>query len=543
MRLRLFLICLIIVIFSLAGGLGLQYVQAVWTEPGATPPNDNVAAPVNVGGLAQTKVGDLTIGGNFTVNGTSGGNVCHLVGGTWYSCPGTANAFVDEGNSGFGPTAVLGTIDNVPLSFETNSVGRMYFDTSGKVGIGTTGPLATLHISGARSGVGLTRSLFIDDTWSNSTVGGGREGLSITANSTNTGAGNIDITRGLMVNNPTLTGAHTNLVGIGIAEQTAGVNNTDLIIGSGGSYNNPTGNFALYSASTRNSYFAGSVGIGTASPSAKLVVEGGQAIFNNSGGNEYIVINSAGSSQASVILQRAGTTKSTIYNNSTVDALVLTDGANTDTMAIKSGNVGIGLMSPDYKLVVAGVSPRTYIYPTNLGGNPELDFGDSAYTNHWGIYRANDDSSNQLRFWYGARLSGVGENNVTMTAAGDIDSRRCFGPVYVGQTAATYNGARGGYTSANALCAASVSGSHVCTTSEILETIKCNQPSLPTTDQAWISNGPPGYTARANDCTGWTSTSPSGATTVYGAIWAFDASGGVGWVTTCNQSLKFACCK
>jgi hypothetical protein len=30
---------------------------------------------------------------------------------------------------------------------------------------------------------------------------------------------------------------------------------------------------------------------------------------------------------------------------------------------------------------------------------------------------------------------------------------------------------------------------------------------------------------------------------VYGAIWAFDANGGVGWVTTCNMTLKFACCK
>jgi len=159
---------------------------------------------------------------------------------------------------------------------------------------------------------------------------------------------------------------------------------------------------------------------------------------------------------------------------------------------------------------------------------------------HWAIYR--DLTSDELRFWRG-------DNNVIMTAQGDINSRRCFGPVYVGLTEASYTGnlngaANVGYDDANALCAATIPGSHICTASEILETIKCNRASLPTSGQAWISNGPPGYTARANDCTGWTSTSPAAdGSTVYGAIWAFDANGGVGWVTTCNMSLKFACCK
>lgn len=39
--------------------IGISYVSA-WTAPTVTPPNGNVAAPVNVGNTAQTKTGNLT---------------------------------------------------------------------------------------------------------------------------------------------------------------------------------------------------------------------------------------------------------------------------------------------------------------------------------------------------------------------------------------------------------------------------------------------------------------------------------------------------
>lgn len=40
--------------------VGISYVSA-WTSPTATPPNANVAAPINVGSTPQTKTGDLTV--------------------------------------------------------------------------------------------------------------------------------------------------------------------------------------------------------------------------------------------------------------------------------------------------------------------------------------------------------------------------------------------------------------------------------------------------------------------------------------------------
>ena len=58
------------------------------------------------------------------------------------------NTFVQNGNS-FGAQAVLGTNDNQNLAFETNGVVRMFISSSGRVGIGTTGPSQSLQVNGA----------------------------------------------------------------------------------------------------------------------------------------------------------------------------------------------------------------------------------------------------------------------------------------------------------------------------------------------------------------------------------------------------------
>lgn len=517
MRRRLFLILIGVVVLSLASGFGLRFVSAAWQEPTAAPPGDNVPGPINVGSGAQTKAGSLTIGGVFTVVGAgsgavigapTGGNqgegslnaVKLCINGVCYtSWPTATDVFVQNGNS-FGALATLGTNDAYGLAFETNNVQRMLIDASG---LGTF--YGNFTLQSPTAGIGKTLTV------SDNVAGSGH-------------VGRIEVGAGLYG-----------------GMQIRTLSNGDLGLRTDGTGANGNISFFTSGANERMRITsAGNVGIGTVGPSEKLEVIGNQR-FTTAGSVIYALPSSGYVTNLDLV---AGGTS---YLGNGAALRVQSSGAGADGTILFStnqggvgaaermritnvGNVGIGTNNPSYKLVVAGVSSREYIWATS--GNPELDFGDG--TTHWAVYR--DAASNELRFWQT-------NNNVTMTAAGDINSRRCFGPVYVGQTAATYDGARGGYDDANALCAAAVAGSHVCTTSEILETIKCNQASLPTTDQAWISNGPPGYTARANDCTGWTSTSPSGSTTVYGAIWAFDANGGVGWVTTCNQTLKFACCK
>jgi hypothetical protein len=112
---------------------------------------------------------------------------------------------------------------------------------------------------------------------------------------------------------------------------------------------------------------------------------------------------------------------------------------------------------------------------------------------------------------------------------------------YVTSTPVTYNGNQGGYSAVNAMCDALVTGSHVCTAEEILQTINSgNSASIPNSTTLWINNGPPGYTTNANDCIGWT----NAASTSFAPVWVKLASGdGFGALERCNASRSYACCK
>jgi hypothetical protein len=122
---------------------------------------------------------------------------------------------------------------------------------------------------------------------------------------------------------------------------------------------------------------------------------------------------------------------------------------------------------------------------------------------------------------------------------------------YVGlTTGGPYNGAASGYSNVNsAVCGSAanldtgVAGAHACSTEEILSTIVSGAgASIPPNTTLWISNGPPGYFANANDCIGWTSAS----STDYGTVWVKLGSGdGFGSVNVCDSSepRQFACCK
>jgi len=101
----------------------------------------------------------------------------------------------------------------------------------------------------------------------------------------------------------------------------------------------------------------GSVGIGTSSPTNQ-----GSALHiyqNHASNNTFLTVESDGANASAYIdidtaadrdgfirFKEAGTDKASIFNDSSADSLVLTDGANSNTVYIKSDKVGIGNDSP-----------------------------------------------------------------------------------------------------------------------------------------------------------------------------------------------------
>lgn len=114
------------------------------------------------------------------------------------------------------------------------------------------------------------------------------------------------------------------------------------------------------------------------------------------------------------------------------------------------------------------------------------------------------------------------------------------GPVtyttWQGLTTSTYDGNQTNYAGADALCSADYAGSHVCSVEEILW-LQRSGSTLPGAGEGWINDGPPGFTANANDCRGWS----INAVGNYGRYWDF--ANAQGWMRGCSNSVAFACCQ
>ncbi len=135
-----------------------------------------------------------------------------------------------------------------------------------------------------------------------------------------------------------------------------------------------------------------------------------------------------------------------------------------------------------------------------------------------------------------------GDNNQWGTILNEFLDAFTFNPI-LGYSNLSYdgnisNGSLNGYTAATAICNAEYNGSHFCLKSEVLKTIANGNYSFNGT--AWFQNGPPGYTANADDCSGWTTDS-----NVYlGPFWNWDANtqAGRGALTNCAQTKQLMCC-
>jgi len=96
-----------------------------------------------------------------------------------------------------------------------------------------------------------------------------------------------------------------------------------------------------------------------------------------------------------------------------------------------------------------------------------------------------------------------------------------------------------GYTTADSACNSAFQGSHVCFSSEIINSILASVPALNgVTASAWINAAAPGNTTPyVSDCAGW-STKAAGN---WATLWNFTSKKAA--IQACFVALKFACCQ
>ena len=123
--------------------------------------------------------------------------------------------------------------------------------------------------------------------------------------------------------------------------------------------------------------------------------------------------------------------------------------------------------------------------------------------------------------------------------------------MFVGESDGVFDASVNSYDDANALCSnhtdVNIAGSHVCTPAEMTNSYNHGTVGVSpiylynTSATLWVNSGPPGYTANANDCKGWTKTDSPADNPNFGTVWNFD--GKYGGLLHCRDDKKFACCK
>jgi len=371
--------------WSTAGGGAIQYSGGNVGIGTATP-----AYPLDV-------LGDINLSGSLRLNGTASltaakaanwdaafgwGN--HTLAGYLTSYTETDPVFAasvaagitaDSTNAWNAKLGGSGTANYVPKFTASGTVGdsALFSDANGNVGIGTTTPVSKLHIAGAD----MNNALLLENTSANpgrnyilfktlgteqgyiGLGGGATDHMSIAAYGASnnlfleTGglkrmtvlpSGNVGI--GTTTPYTTLTVGSTDAT----AKITAGGPNTHLTLASAG----PAGSIYLnaggvesgnYSTSTRLTILPeGRVGIGTTTPADLLQV--GNLMFGGNSGREIY-----STSGYDINYKATGASSHHFYVN------------GTEKFTIdKTGNIGIGINTPDYTLHVNGSVAGTSAY-------------------------------------------------------------------------------------------------------------------------------------------------------------------------------------
>jgi hypothetical protein len=307
------------------------------------------------------------------------------------------------------------------VALATNGTGRLFIDSSGNVGVGTSSPAHAVHIAGAT-----TPELIVEDTTNNvkavvgadNTVGriGTDTNHALTLRTNDTEQMRIDSSGRLGVGTSSPSSLmHLQTTSENVVLQMLENNGSTVYGASLDAFNSSGGNIRLRLHDSGGTYqerlritSTGKVGIGTTSPSTTLHCSSGSvdiATFQRS---------SAGADAALMIVDSANTGA---YINTGGGANVIfatrSAGTNSERLRITSdGKLGVGTSSPTENLTIYGASARLAVTGGNGSSAILLGNQDSVGANNPSVI---DAANGNLYFGGGSSWSGGGTFDYTMT--------------------------------------------------------------------------------------------------------------------------------
>jgi hypothetical protein len=347
--------------------------------------NPNGSITATRGSLAQDYVNGAIY---VNTNGTTGWSQL--------STAGASSAFIQNGNS-FGSIANLGTSDNNPLAFLTNSGERMRVSATGNVGIGSNSPSVKLHIGGLTAN---TEGIRLQDgsSYVGQFIVNGNPNTSVTANK---GSIAMDYVNGAIYVNTSGTNLWSQLSTSGAANEFVQNGNTFGSLASLGTNDNFGLAFRTNNTEKMRLDPAGFLGLGINSPSAKLHLGGlsvnteairiqdgtsyvshyivntnpngsvtgtkgslaqdyvnGAIYVNTNGSTGWSQLSTAAASSAFVQNGNSFGSIASLGTNDNYGLVFRTNNAERIRLD-PAGNFGIGTNSPSIKLHVGGLSSNT----------------------------------------------------------------------------------------------------------------------------------------------------------------------------------------